>query len=104
VDADRFGRQDPPCITWVYSVQDAIGIVTIDFVYSSVMAPELRHVRYLLAVAEHLCVWADTVAPYLFGPVPLRDRSQVARQGGGYPRACTQRSMSSVKALLAALW
>lgn len=44
-------------MTWTYSVQDALGIRAIGDIYtdiySGVMAPELRHLRYLLAVAEH---------------------------------------------------
>ncbi len=36
-----------------YSVQDSISMPAIDLIYSCVMALELRHLRYLLAVTEH---------------------------------------------------
>lgn len=38
-------------MTWSYSVQDAVAIISISSAYSWLM--ELRHLRYLLAVAEH---------------------------------------------------
>lgn len=44
-------------MTGSYSVQDATTMTPIDdiydAVYSQVMGPELRHLRYLIAVAEH---------------------------------------------------
>lgn len=40
-----------------YSVQDATAMTPIDdiygLVYSRIMGPELRHLRYLIAVTEH---------------------------------------------------
>lgn len=36
-----------------YCVQDGFSIRTIGFIYSFVMPPELRHLRYLQAVADH---------------------------------------------------
>lgn len=40
-------------MTSAYSVQDVVSIDPIDLIYSSMVALELRHLRYLLAVAEH---------------------------------------------------
>src|SRR5258707_8932926 len=41
------------CMTCTHSVQVAILIRTIGFIYSWSMLPELRHLRYLRAVADH---------------------------------------------------
>lgn len=40
-------------MTCGYSVQDVLSMIVIDRIYSWLMPLELRHLRYLLAVADH---------------------------------------------------
>lgn len=40
-------------MTCGYSVQDVLSMIVIDGIYSGLMPLELRHLRYLLAVADH---------------------------------------------------